>query len=442
MRKVLDNLPSSLLARIAILGAAGMMVAGCSSDSTRFGSFFGGSFDQDVTGSITPTADVTNGRPASNPLAQPAYGQLPVASAPLEPSDGTSVVVGPGETVFTIANRYGVPTTALMKVNNITDPNAVPPGQRLVIPVFSQAHNGWVRPEVAGATVKVAGPTPASVAASAGAPVQTRPAASGGTHTVTSGETVYSLGRKYNVRPGDIIAANNLQPPYGLKIGQTVRIPGATTVASAAAAQPVRQSAAATSPSAAGETRGIDPAIASAPAQPPAVKQGIEANALPAPGEQPQQVAYAAPADASDAAADKRAGIPEPAALSAANFRWPARGRIISAFGDKADGGKNDGINISVPEGTSVRAAENGVVAYAGNELKGYGNLVLIRHADDWVTAYAHNSDILVKRGDVVTRGQVIAKAGQTGSVQTPQIHFELRKGSTPVDPLKYLAGD
>lgn len=438
MRKVLDNLPSSFLARIAILGAAGVMVAGCSSDSSRFGSFFGGSFDQDITGSITPTADVANGQPGANPLTQPAYGQLPVASAPLEPSDGTSVVVGPGETVFTIANRYGVPTTALMKVNNITDPNAVPAGQRLVIPVFSQAHNGWVRPEVAGAAVRVAGPTPASVATGTPAPTQAQAAAAGGAHKVTSGETVYSLGRKYNVRPGDIIAANNLQAPYGLKIGQTVRIPGASTVASA----PAPQTTASVAQPVASEPRAIDPAIASAPAAPPAAKTGIDSSELPAPGAQPQQVAYAAPADASDAAADKRAGIPEPAALSAGSFRWPARGRIISSFGDKADGGKNDGINISVPEGTSVRAAENGVVAYAGNELKGYGNLVLIRHSDDWVTAYAHNSDLMVKRGDVVTRGQVIAKAGQSGSVQTPQIHFELRKGSTPVDPLKHLAGD
>lgn len=435
MRNVLDNLRSSFLTKAAVIGAAGMLVAGCSSDVSRFtgGSFFGGSTDQDITGSIppTPTADVATA-PLGDLRGQPAYGQLPVVSAQ-GASDGTTVVVGPGETVFTIANRYGVPTTALMKVNGITDPNAVPPGRQLVIPVFSQSHNGWVRPDQAApATVRVAGPAPVSAAA----PSAPRPAATqtsgGGTHTVTSGETVYSLGRKYNVRPGDIIAANNLQEPYGLRIGQTVRIPGAATVASAPAGQaPAAPRPAATESMPVEQTASVPPA-----------KTGIETSELPAPGEQPQQVAYAAPDSAAEAHADKRAGIPEPAALSAGNFRWPARGRIISSYGDKNDGGKNDGINISVPEGTSVRAAENGVVAYAGNELKGYGNLVLIRHSDDWVTAYAHNSDLMVKRGDVVTRGQVIAKAGQTGSVQTPQIHFELRKGSTPVDPLKYLAGE
>ena len=118
-------------------------------------------------------------------------------------------------------------------------------------------------------------------------------------------------------------------------------------------------------------------------------------------------------------------------------FRWPARGRIIQGF---ANGG-NDGINISVPEGTQVKAAESGVVAYAGSELKGYGNLVLIRHPNGFVTAYAHNGDIAVKRGDQVTRGQTIAKSGQSGNVSSPQLHFELRKGSTPVDPTNYLAG-
>jgi murein DD-endopeptidase MepM/ murein hydrolase activator NlpD len=122
------------------------------------------------------------------------------------------------------------------------------------------------------------------------------------------------------------------------------------------------------------------------------------------------------------------------------SFRWPVQGRIISVFGTKPDGGHNDGIDVAVPQGTSVKAAENGVVAYAGNELKGYGNLVLVRHANNWVSAYAHNEEVLVKRGDKVRRGQIIAKAGNTGSVSQPQVHFELRKGSRPVDPTKYMS--
>ncbi|QBR70257.1 peptidase M23 [Beijerinckiaceae bacterium] len=136
------------------------------------------------------------------------------------------------------------------------------------------------------------------------------------------------------------------------------------------------------------------------------------------------------------------AAAEEPARASATEsanpeFRWPARGRIIQAFKP----GGNDGINIAVPEGTSVKAAESGVVAYAGNELKGYGNLILIRHPNGFVSAYANNGDIEVKRGETVKRGQTIAKSGQSGNVASPQLHFELRKGTTPVDPTQYLAG-
>jgi murein DD-endopeptidase MepM/ murein hydrolase activator NlpD len=130
----------------------------------------------------------------------------------------------------------------------------------------------------------------------------------------------------------------------------------------------------------------------------------------------------------------------EPAG-SLPTFRWPARGRVIAGFGPSPNGLQNDGINVAVPEGTPIKAAEDGVVAYAGNELKGYGNLVLIRHSNGFVTAYAHASEILVKRGESVKRGQVIAKSGQTGSVTSPQLHFEIRKGSTPVDPSQYLNG-
>jgi murein DD-endopeptidase MepM/ murein hydrolase activator NlpD len=120
-------------------------------------------------------------------------------------------------------------------------------------------------------------------------------------------------------------------------------------------------------------------------------------------------------------------------------LRWPAIGKVIAAFGGRPDGTHNDGINLSVPLGTEVHSAESGVVAYAGNELKGYGNLILIRHDNGWVTAYAHNDELLVKRGDKINRGQVIAKAGKTGSVDQPQVHFELRQGSKPVDPTPYM---
>ncbi len=122
-------------------------------------------------------------------------------------------------------------------------------------------------------------------------------------------------------------------------------------------------------------------------------------------------------------------------------FRWPVRGKVITSYGAKTNGKSNDGINLAVPEGTPVKAAEDGVVAYSGNELKGYGNLVLVRHSNGYVTAYAHASELMVKRGDTIKRGQIIAKSGQSGEVGSPQLHFEIRKGSSPVDPLQFLNG-
>jgi murein DD-endopeptidase MepM/ murein hydrolase activator NlpD len=169
----------------------------------------------------------------------------------------------------------------------------------------------------------------------------------------------------------------------------------------------------------------VPPAAALTPATPIA-----EARA------QQQQVAVAPQTGAVGAEAPL---APQPAA-EASGFRWPVRGRVISGFGKKPNGERNDGINLAVPEGTAVKAAEDGTVIYAGSELKSYGNLVLIRHTGGWVSAYAHNSELKVKRGDEVRRGQVIAASGMSGGVTTPQVHFELRKDAAPVDPLKHLS--
>ena len=134
-----------------------------------------------------------------------------------------------------------------------------------------------------------------------------------------------------------------------------------------------------------------------------------------------------------------RAAVPKPPPRAGRNFLLPVRGRIVSKFGSQGGGLRNDGINIAAPLGTPVRAAENGIVVYSGNALLGFGNMLLIRHADGFMTAYAHNRSLDVKRGDVVRRGQVIAEVGRTGNVSTPQLHFEVRKGKTAVNPARYL---
>ncbi len=321
------------------------------------------------------------------------------ATPPVQTASGNGwsgrVTVRRGQTLYSIARNYNVPVTELARANNITIRHAVRVGETLQVPGQYQA-------------------------ASAPAP---RPSHGDGTaHMVRSGETLFSIGRAYNVSPFAIAEANNLPRNYSVKTGEQLRIPGGghQVARDDAEAAPVEQKTWRQKP----QIRQDEPEVAEEPA-------------ADAPAETADNADQAAeqPADEQQASAESE---PQPAAD--AGFRWPVRGKVIATFGQKPNGTRNEGINIAVPEGTSVRAAESGVVAYAGNELKGYGNLVLLRHENGWVTAYAHNKDLFVRRGDTVKRGDVIAKAGQTGSVSSPQLHFELRKGATAVDPTKYLS--
>jgi len=225
-------------------------------------------------------------------------------------------------------------------------------------------------------------------------------------HVVAAGQTLNSIARIYH-KPVTLIArANNLSVSAKVKAGDRITIP---EIKEASQPAPTRTEAAVSPPT------------------------GTLAMA-----DSSQTVRIAEPTGSF--VPDNAVKTAEPAG-SLPGFRWPVRGRVIVAFGPKPNGVQNDGINLAVPEGTPIKAAEDGVVAYAGSELKGYGNLVLVRHPNGFVTAYAHASDILVKRGEAVKRGQVIAHAGQTGNVTSPQLHFEIRKGATPVDPSQYLSG-
>ncbi|MGO8924852.1 MAG: peptidoglycan DD-metalloendopeptidase family protein [Xanthobacteraceae bacterium] len=276
---------------------------------------------------------------------------------------------------------------------------------------------GGYQPDANGAARTAAPPSYRSPAVAA-APARTtsvQPAAStrrsalvapAVVHVVRAGQTLHSIASIYH-KPVTVIArANDLAVDAKLKAGDRITIPDIKEASQA--------------------TQGRVEASASPPT----------GNVAMADSAQTARVVEPAPAMSSQDAVKSA----EPAG-SLPGFRWPVRGRVIAAFGPKPNGVQNDGINLAVPEGTPIKAAEDGVVAYAGSELKGYGNLVLVRHPNGFVTAYAHASDILVKRGETVKRGQVIAHAGQTGSVTSPQLHFEIRKGATPVDPSQYLSG-
>lgn len=222
-------------------------------------------------------------------------------------------------------------------------------------------------------------------------------------HVVRPGDTLYALARQYRVNPHALARANGLKPPYTIHSGQKLILPSPLT---RPAARPVAK---------------------------PGARGAGTGPAKTAKASLPRGRRKAPPPPAPD--------IPRPPTASGQGFIWPVKGRVVSGFGAKAKGLRNDGINIAAPRGAPVKAAENGVVAYAGNELRGFGNLLLIKHAGGWITAYAHNDTVLVKRGQKVGKGQRIATVGSTGGVKSPQLHFEMRHGRTPRDPAKYLRG-
>ncbi len=368
-----------------------------------------------------PAPVMTQAQPQPRMVLQ--RGPQPVAAAPAVPvvsqptASGTTVVVQDGQSLYGIARRNGVSATELMRANGITDANRIQVGQRLVIPGNGQRVAAQPQPAPAA-------PQPVQPVQ----PVAQAPAPVPGRHTIRTGETLAGIARATRMTERDLREANAMSPSAQLRVGQEIVIPNAEHLARIREAR--RQPAADPTPT--GSVTATE-----RPARPQA--QPVQAAA---PTQRTQD------SDANDAqrlAARAQATPPTPAperqVQSATEFRWPVRGRVVSGFGPKAGGGQNDGINIAVPAGTPIRASENGVVIYAGNELRGFGNLVLIRHEGDWVTAYAHKQDISVRRGDVVRRGQVIGRAGQTGNVSQPQLHFEIRRGSTPVDPTQFLTG-
>lgn len=346
------------------------------------------------------------------PPAQPhleTTGAVPPRSvAAARPASGTKIIVGTSDTLDLIAKRYRVTPAEILAANGYKGPRALSPGQQLIIP-----HPGAVA--AAPAAQPVAAPVAAAPMVAPRPVAVAAPAAPSTVHFVNRGDTLASIARQNHLTPAELARANNLDQASPLKLGARLTVPGkAAAVAAPAAPVATVPQAVATVPAPAPTTR----VAAAGPVQSVRLAQ---ANPAPEKEEEP-----ARPAETTS---------------SLPTFRWPARGKVVTSYGAKTNGKSNDGINIAVPEGTPVKAAEDGVVAYAGNELKGYGNLVLVRHSNGYVTAYAHASELMVKRGDPIKRGQVIAKSGQSGEVGSPQLHFEIRKGSSPVDPLQFLNG-
>lgn len=436
MPRVVELLCSRRVPHVAALALMSIGFAGCSADmSTRLSQNPFAS-QSDATGAVPPAPVERRelpqyARPQSQALppaisapqsypaaggvsgggrglasyAPPAHpiettGGVPHSvAAARAPSQGTTIIVGTSDTLEILAHRYKVSPAAILQANGYKGPRVLSPGQQLIIP----------HPAAAGSTLALAAPASRPVGAASAAP---------SIHVVNHGDTLLSIARRNHVSVAELARANGIESSAKLQLGMKLTVP-AKSAAAAPGTQPAAVAAA---------------AQAAATSVPPATKVA----AVPADPKQKARLAQATtvddtPAETPVKAAEATGALP--------TFRWPVRGKVITSYGAKTNGKANDGINLAVPEGTPVKAAEDGVVAYSGNELKGYGNLVLIRHSNGYVTAYAHASELLVKRGDTIKRGQIIAKSGQSGEVGSPQLHFEIRKGSSPVDPLQFLNG-
>ncbi len=397
-----------------------------------------------VDKTVTGTVDAAT-QPFKNAQTQAVHAASAAGSAGNWSAVGGSVVtVAEGETLSGLARRFDVPVAAIRSANGMGEDGVLKSGQKLVIPVnaaksastvAAAAEKAGKAPQPQKAPVeKVAvlpqqpkpkeAKAPPADAANAKDPLAKDPLAKNslakpqvaaaaqakaGTYTVQQGDTLSAISRKTGTSVAALKQANGMQDGL-VRIGQVLKVPaaGAAPAATVAAAKPATS---------------LDP-VKTGSTPPPQQATPSQTLASYTPPKKADKVI--SQAEQEDVAAPDSTGI--------GKMRWPARGRVISGFGKGSDG-----IDISVPEGTPIKAAENGVVIYAGDGLKEFGNTVLVRHEDGLVTVYGHASSLEVKRGQKVKRGQEIAVSGMSGSTDTPKLHFEVRKNSAPVDPNGFL---
>ena len=345
-----------------------------------------------TTAPVPPPRFVDVG-PSTNGLSgiEEAKALAPQASArpggalsqPKDNKTKRAIAVQRGDTLYDISRQYSVNMRALIETNRLEPPYALDPGKTIYLPPPN-------------------------------------------THVVERGETLYAVSRRYNVDTRSLALLNNMSRPWTIYPGDELLLPPLARDQSrkATAAPPVLPVAVTPVPVViAPSSPSIKPPAPKSAATPPAKPVSAPTKEKPVPP--PKSAPASKPA-------------PE-ASTGSRDFIWPVSGEVLKTFGAGDDGLRNDGVNIAVPKGTRVKAAADGEVVYAGSELVGFGNLILIRHAGGWVSAYAHAETVLVKEGEMVRQGEAIAEAGATGNASVPQVHFELRKGREPVDPTEHL---
>lgn len=322
-------------------------------------------------------------------------GPAPVAQLGLDTrSVAGRVLVRDNDTLWTIAQKHQLPLQDIIAINDLTPPYALETGQRLKLPK----------------------------------PVS---------YTVQEKDTLYSIAKTFRIDVNQLVRLNNLPSPYRLRAQQTLTLPTPTQYETAYKSASLGQDAyapLATYPDPAPRNTDITPEELPPLSTSSRRPQPIQRSVLPSQNQQASVLNGHKPARKIIPPRSTQTGT------SNAKFIWPVRGEILSGFGPKSGGLHNDGINIGVPSGTPVQAASGGKVVYVGDDLNSFGNLILVRHDNGWVSAYAHLDNIKIRRGTVVKQGQVLGTVGRTGNVKSPQLHFELRKGSSALNPSKHLS--
>ena len=331
--------------------------------------------------------EIVSETPSDGYLTVPTY-----AEQKTETTDENTVVVKPGDTLYALAKKHGLSVSEMAALNGLMEPYQLSVGQKLLL-------KSKTEPVETADVLQVNKPKNM---------VQTTTRVELQEIVVARGDTLYSISRKYSIPVNDLAVMNKLTPPFELSVGQKLRVPNLAEASVARNSKTVTANVVKT------EVKGVV-----------AEKQTTTKTVAAQPVKK--------------ISSDPTKKLPTISARSSSKFAWPVRGKILSAYGAKSNGLFNDGINISATRGTAVKAAENGVVAYAGNEVKGMGNLVIIQHDGGWMTVYAHMDSMNVRRGHKVSVGQKIGTVGETGKVDSPQLHFEIRKGTKAYNPSSYL---
>ncbi|NEI69498.1 peptidoglycan DD-metalloendopeptidase family protein [Rhizobium lusitanum] len=422
-----------------------------------------------------PASHNNNGSRAAPALAPApdtlSTGTIKTAAAPqMSPGwttvNAPSVTLHQGENIALLSRRYGVPEKEILRANGLRNGAGAQPGQQIIIPTMNGASASSPAKMASEATDlskggKMPGPAKApqqeALALPSGNQMRGKsqagladpnklaagngkgPTPKGGTYVVKPGDSLAKIAKESGVTVAELKRANNMQAGGGIRIGQALVLPHGA----AAAPDPVKT--ASIEPQKISAKPGALPvaeqkhAAADPVAKQPAPKVVAHADAAADTAAKPQVVASASPSQSINDAAKSDAQADAPEATGIGKYRWPVRGAVVAGYGSNVNGSRNDGIDISVPSGTPIKAAENGVVIYAGNGLKELGNTVLVRHDDGTVTVYGHADALNVSRGQKVQRGQTLATSGMSGNVSQPQLHFEVRKNSAPVNPMTFL---